>query len=79
MSRHYVIKLEIGIAIVLALIGAFFIAISLVAGGLLVAIFALVKHGPGTPDEVDMSSSYGFRESNVPLIFAVIGCGIVYV
>jgi len=101
MSRRYVIKLEIAVAIVLALIGAFFIylassipqalndpigpkvlpmflAISLVAGGALVAILALVKHGPGTPDEVDMKSSYGFRESNVPLIFAVIGCGIVY-
>lgn len=49
------------------------IAIALVVGGALIAIRALT-HAAGP-----MHDGYGFLESNVRRIAAVIGCGVVYV
>jgi len=104
MPRSYVFKIELGVAVVVALIGCFFIyqasmirpalndpigprvlpmflAITLVFGAALIAVtaFLSIRKPGGADDEIPMTQSYGFLQSNVPLIFAVIGCGIVYV
>lgn len=57
-----------------------FLSISLVLGGVMIALGALFKRQPETAgSEIELPSGYGFRESNIGLIFAVIGCGICYV
>ncbi|MEM0978161.1 MAG: tripartite tricarboxylate transporter TctB family protein [Pseudomonadota bacterium] len=91
----YKAKVELGVALVIILIGIFFIfqastiatsreavgprtmpmflAISLVIGGIWVGVRALLgKAG-------DVKAGYGFQESNIARIFAVIGCGAFFV
>lgn len=96
MQDRYKLKLELGVAVVVALTGAFFIyhasfirpalndpigpkvlpmflAISLVVGAALLALRALLgKAGI-------IRAGYGFQESNLGRIFAVIACGAIYV
>ncbi len=102
MSNRYVTKLELGVAAVLVLIGAFFIfqasfirpvpgdpigpkvlpmflAIAILCGGVLIALHTLFRKGRHSDEDVELASGYGFKESNIGLIFAVIGCGICYV
>lgn len=96
MRNGYKVKLELGVAVAVALIGGFFIhqassirpalhdpigpkvlpmflAIILVVGAVLIALRALLGKAGAVRE------GYGFRESNLARIFAVIGCGLVYV
>ena len=57
-----------------------FLAISLVCGGAIIALWALFRPRSDNADaDVELPAGYGFRESNLKLIFSVIGCGICYV
>ena len=90
----YKIKVEIGVALVVCLIGVFFLfqamtitqsqetigprtmplflAIMLILGGIYLGVRAYL----GKVGEVNRE--YGFLESNIKRIFAVVGCGVFF-
>lgn len=94
-DQEYKAKVEYGVGAVVTLIGVFFIfqaftidtsreavgprtlpmflATSLVVGGLYLCLRAFLGRMG------DISSNYGFRESDVKRIFLVIGCGVLFV
>lgn len=94
-NHEYKIKVEYGVSIVVLLLGLFFVfqaftietsreaigprtmplalAVALVLGGLWLA-FRAFRGKTG-----DLKEGYGFLESNVPRIFAVVGCGALFV
>lgn len=94
-DQNYKIKVEYGIAIVIVLIGMFFIyqattiqvskeavgprtmpmflAVSLVIGGLWIAVRTFLGKTP------PIKEGYGFLESNVSRIALVVACGILFI
>lgn len=94
-SQDYKIKVEYGVSAVVLLIGVFFVflaftieiskeavgprtmpmflAISLITGGLWLALRAFLGRAG------DLKDGYGFLESDVPRIFQVVGCGVLFV
>lgn len=96
MQSSYKVRLELGVALIVGLIGVFFIyqassirpaindpigpkvlpmflAVCLIVGAALIALRALLgKAG-------NIREGYGFQESNLGRIFAVIASGAVYV
>ncbi len=94
-THDYKIKVEYGVSAVVILIGVFFIfqaftidtsreavgprtmpmilAVSLVIGGLWLALRAFLDKAG------DLREGYGFLESDIPRIFQVIGCGVLFV
>lgn len=59
-----------------------FLSIAILLGGVFIALVALFGRKPAPTEgggEIELPSGYGFKESNIGLIFAVIACGICYV
>ena len=94
-NHDYKIKVEYGVGLVVLLVGVFFIfqamtietsreavgprtmplflSISLVIGGLWIGLRAFLNKAG------DLKDGYGFLESDIPRIFQVVACGVLFV